>query len=51
VLFSRTPPRVAPLGGDFFIRARYETMRAYRLYPMSRDGHIAGDLNPSFIRR
>jgi len=26
---------------------RYETMRAYRLYPMSRDGHIAGDLNPT----
>ena len=35
------------LAGIFFIRARYETMRAYRLYPMSRDGHIAGDLNPT----
>jgi len=30
------------LAGIFFNRARYETMPAYRLYPMSMDGHIAG---------
>ena len=41
--FLVEPRRGCPrLAGIFFNRARYETMPAYRLYPMSRDSHIAG---------